>query len=493
MGVEVASEGVTIRPSRDEWRNLFSKNRDILRTSSSVSDALVSKARVALFEAIRKHFQELHALVVARSLPVSLSSYERFLEGDCDGGIVGTGHQATFFHPGIFRKYLETARFAKEQGVFAVHVIMDLDETDGGSFCYPVDSQSGDITLEVDSLRRGDSPFPFYQIFQYSSQAFEALPPFLGNQANFKKAQELYKSLDGVPIAVAHSLARLAFVSDLPIVEVSFATLIQEDDVQKVGEEWRKQGREIHDLYNSELNAFREERKIKNVANPFPNLKERGQAFELPFWEYSDDGSRREVVWSDSGNEITSFLAPRGAMTTVMFRTLFFDFFVHGLGGERYDFFTNRFLARWLGLEGLEFGVVSETRYLFSEWHDLRQLRLRVSQIKDICSHTENYFGTEIFLKEQEVELRAQVEKRAELIAALQRVDDIEGRSRIAHQLNGVNSEIRDYVESVCGSKWRAKLNTLERGEMAYTCREFPFFCFDWEGDCMGASLGVLS
>src|SRR5690606_13015755 len=110
----------------------------------------------------------------------------------------------------------------------------------------------------------------------------------------------------------------------------------------------------------------RADHKIKNPANPFPNLKD-GSNFELPFWIVDPSSRSRTPVRHGSHPPQDALLIPRGALITALFRTHCSDLFIHGTGGKHYESFTDLLIREYFGAPPPPYVIASETTFLFND------------------------------------------------------------------------------------------------------------------------------
>jgi hypothetical protein len=177
----------------------------------------------------------------------------------------------------------------------------------------------------------------------------------------------------------------------------------------------------FHDIYNTSLAEFRAAAGIRSRTHPVPELAREDGWLEAPFWIWTKDDPRRrrlfarrsgrsvEITDRHGENHSLSLIAeksaesaverltelaaagvrirPRALITTMFARLLLGDYFLHGIGGAKYDELTDRILARFFRIEPPVFGTLSATLRLPVERpsvteddvrrveHDLRDLR----------------------------------------------------------------------------------------------------------------------
>ena len=161
------------------------------------------------------------------------------------------------------------------------------------------------------------------------------------------------------------------------------------------------------EVYNEVRAEYRALYHIKSRNHPVPDLEQRDEWFEAPFWVWRDDQPYRRRVFArqigrqviladDTGEsfatlplnesmeaccavEVLRELPSKGirfrtrALTTTLFARLFLaDLFVHGIGGAKYDEMTDRIMTRFYGVSAPQFATVSASLYLpFAEPFDV--------------------------------------------------------------------------------------------------------------------------
>src|SRR5205085_255996 len=115
----------------------------------------------------------------------------------------------------------------------------------------------------------------------------------------------------------------------------------------------------FRECYNRAVNAYRAAHGIASRNHPVPDLA----AGELPFWEWSPRSDRRgRLVEGRPVNP--AHVRPRALTLTLFARVCLGDFFVHGIGGGKYDEVTDAIVRDYLGLEPPAYQVLSATLHL---------------------------------------------------------------------------------------------------------------------------------
>jgi hypothetical protein len=312
--------------------------------------------------------------------------------------IVMTGHQPEFYHPGIWIKDFLLQRLADETGAAAVDLVVDSDgfdsleihspcfkpevrvcraylavgTSDGCYACTPVPSDA-DIALFCEAGAENLSTLPAPALAHHFAEFCRVLRG---------------AARDATDIAELVTFARRRYeVSagsdylELPVSAMSdsraFATLVAH---------LARHADQFAAVYNSALADHRVRNGLRSSAQPFPDLRLEGGLVELPFWHL---GARRETVWARTGDAaaivvegeticdlsgggsapdavLVSALkpAPKALALTLYARLFVADWFIHGVGGGRYDQVTDEVIRRYFGVEPPAFGVASMTMYL---------------------------------------------------------------------------------------------------------------------------------
>jgi hypothetical protein len=108
--------------------------------------------------------------------------------------------------------------------------------------------------------------------------------------------------------------------------------------------------------YNTAVRDYRTANGIRSDNHPAPELA----AGEAPFWVRTAAGRReRATAASDVRN-----LRPRALTLTLFARVCLGDFFIHGIGGGKYDEVTDAIIRDYFGIEPPAYQVLSATLHL---------------------------------------------------------------------------------------------------------------------------------
>jgi len=474
----------TLIPPYEEWASLLTANLQGGESLIAIlGEARILSLRREVVAAAREYTT--HLFAVAQRLKIPLSGVPAIPEQP--GAIIMAGHQPVIYHEGILEKIRRLADLSRSTGALAINVAIDTDEGDGGRVLWPL-VQGEDLLIKQRSISTEGTVYreqgckPADDVVSIFSEMRKDLETSgrsdLG--ASVDHIARIYASLEGQSIAVANAIARMALCGG-GYFEVPLSHLMQLPTLVGIVQELFVDGGRFVATYNATLDTYRREHKIKNVANPFPNMAVDEEVVEMPFWLLKNH--RREPVKVPI-SKLSTYLqgkevAPRGGVVTLLLRGLCSDLFIHGLGGAKYDPFVDELAAAYWKVSLPRFVVASATRYLFPEvvrrFTHARDMRARY---KEIISHTERFIGQGLFTSDEETQLSSFIERRRELIVEMSSVTGAEVRSRIAHDLNGLNRSLKGVVDSSSLAHTLAEGAIDEARLSRWSCREFPFFLF---------------
>lgn len=300
------------------------------------------------------------AFAAARSShhPATLARSELGLPAD--GPIVMTGHQASWWHPGILAKFFACAAIAECSGMVPAWIVPDQDEQAFDTIETPVRRGASLAREAVRLIPPTPAATPVASL-----PAFDVAPPRLADEPacdsiepGLRRLAEAVSRNREAPSAagqIAGALADLMSprVRRAPTVfatEFHKATYFREL-VKRLGADADRATAIYNEAVSSEPHA--------HVA-PLRRDDRQGR-YELPLWRITPNGPRR-AVWSDELADIPhAELAPKALLMTGFLRAACADLFIHGTGGGIYDRITETWLRDWLGVELAPALVVSAT------------------------------------------------------------------------------------------------------------------------------------
>lgn len=493
---------ITNEPPVAEWRALAKKNR--AEIGSAVEREIFAGINPGILNAFRRD---------VRSLARQFTQHELESEtAECvdDALIIASGHQPVIYHPGLMRKAETLSDAARSIEACALNIIIDTDAGEGGSLSFPRCGGGGVPEIGGAQIAEGGALYfsqrikaagairEEFRIVRASLGALSGYSPEA--RASVARAEEAYAAAAGKQVVIANTLVRRLFGGAQGVCEVPLTKVISHPFARSFYARTILSGVEFSAKFNDLLNQFRLKRKIKNHANPFPNLERSDSRIELPFWVIDRERGTRaalfilnkqQTLFSEFGelcplsaadglfdwNIQERFrLAPRAFMITALFRLFVCDLFVHGLGGGKYDAFLDDFIVAYWGIAAPAFAVVSETRSFFPEKVAELDRKLEVlSKSREIQFHLGTYLDNGTFPDDLSTALRHLWTERLQRVAELK---EIKGRGEsafeVTQQLKKVDGDIKASLQSFFASIEVP----AEEVQRVLRFREFPFFFF---------------
>lgn len=469
-------------PPPVEWTRLVERNKKALASGGHPLASLRARFRSELYEAAVAFERQVAA--VAKSAGIQWQTPPSF---DLNLGVVMTGHQPVIYHCGLAEKTKLLAATVGSQKLLGFNIIIDTDAGDAGEIVFP--TQTG--ILETLSISQGGELLANQALQGEAAitSAFERIAgelTALAQPAASKRVQEaadLYIRLAGTQAVLANSLARRLWEGPQSYLEVPLSAVVTLPTTRAFIAALVADGVQFHHQYNRALETHRANHKIKNVANPFPNLKSDGERYELPLWRLSGLQSSRLPYFSspqDSDYSTNDLLSPRGALITTMLRFLGADLFIHGLGGATYEPVTDLLLSEYFAVPGTEYVTASANRYLFtSEIAEHEETLACAEAIRNIPTRIPKFLNQGIFSLEQEVQLESLHHRRISLVAALKKGKEERTDVRqIGVALKDLDAEIKALLATSALAQ-RAKVPPVSLTQLSqWYCRSFPHFFF---------------
>ncbi len=475
----------TLEPGYQEWRDILERNREGLTSRAErLGNKRLREIREAVYAAAISYSRNLAAVAGSVGVSVAVPNMGTFDETQ---PILMAGHQPIIYHPGLLFKNEHLSRLARDTNALAINVIIDTDEGDGGKLAWPL-RQGESLSVKTATISTSDGIFASQQVLlaERTGELFELIGADLatsgleGAAASATVVSSLYQRLAGQPISLANSVIRWCF-EDRAYLELPLSQLLRIGAVRDVLLSWVNDYERLAATYNATLESYRLAHKIKNPANPFPNMHIESSSVELPFWRVGEQGRSPLTVHRaslpDWGCEHD--IAPRGSIVTLFLRGFCSDLFVHGKGGSKYDRFVDRFSESYLGVALPQFVVASSTLYAFPERvAQIEEAIALESEYRKIVSHTDTFLGRGLFTSDEERVLENLAAERHTLLSRLGDANASENRSAVMHELNGLNHRIKRFIETSSLTRRLADAAMPEVVVARWRFREYPFFLF---------------
>jgi hypothetical protein len=511
-----------LAPEWDLWQPAHS-TRDLPTVLFGLDRQARMQLRLRVVDAARGTMQQYAAIAAAAGL--DSSSLERAAGSVTlapTSTLILTGHQPAIFHPGLTFKYQVTAQWAQERGAQAVAIMLDTDAGSAGSFQMPQaaqrEGQADGSKLEAIVGIQSSSFAHAAELYGGSrlrneSELREQIARCVTSlrqcglelaAQTFAQNADHYRRLANHPAMVANTIVRHVAGITKGLVELPMSTLCQFPEMQEVWKFLADDAIRLHQRYNQRLDAWREDRNIRNPANPFPNLRREGDRFEMPLWFYDPATQSRSTVWARQHQNVIQLmvdqqtmsiwdtsrsheswptdvrLVPRGALVSLIFRVLASDLFVHGRGGEIYDQFTDELIRDYVGIEPPRFVVASATRYLFPKRRQqLLQLDQLAEQKRELTYHPEKYLTDDKFSESTRKQLQSLCDEKQRLVTRLQSKRQAgESAADEGRRLQQIQGELKTLVEREFAAPLEQHGGVTEAARIAIEGRTYPWFCF---------------
>ena len=325
--------------------------------------------------------------------------------------LIVTGHQPGFFHGGILAKYLLLDSLTRSTGGAALNLVADSDLPRNITLRIPyrkndrfalteitLPSIDPHVPLEYQTLPK---PAKFQQFLNELHHV--AVPDSITDSINHlvRVLKTIYppsKTVTDFLVALnQHWAADLGIQRlDLPVSHLAQSStflIFVADMILRAGQ--------VRYGYNTSLRQYRHIHKIRNASQPLPELQGSdgpAETQELPLWIFKPNRPR-QPLWVQAGQNAvilktgrTAFaqfsldrfadpdaivlglqealnrsgmqIRPRALTLTAFARLFLADYFVHGIGGARYDHVTDEFIRQCYQLDPPSFATATATVYL---------------------------------------------------------------------------------------------------------------------------------
>ncbi len=283
--------------------------------------------------------------------------------------IFSTGHQPELFHPGILWKDIFLSKISQEHNATPIHFIVDTDVKEFIYFSVNESSKG----LQISRFEYIDSEKKVFYKSELPESIEKKIENLIQKEKNtlskfipddrieyVKEILEEYLSgiKDKTPIYQLNESIRQKILSSykINIPSFSISELLDFPEYKSFYHKIASDKSNFIQVYNSQLQKYRLEHKIKNAAQPLPDLEPN----ELPFWKLHSDGNREKIQEIQEGDTIV----PRAITLTMFLRMFVCDLFVHGRGGGRYEEISDGIIREYFQLEASPHIVASATMHL---------------------------------------------------------------------------------------------------------------------------------
>ncbi|MEQ8210000.1 MAG: hypothetical protein RH917_09230 [Lacipirellulaceae bacterium] len=361
-------------------------------------------------------------------------AYADVADPDAEATLIVTGHQPALVHPGVWLKSFAASQLAEAAGSLALNLVIDSDLCPAPSIRVP----TGTIDqprIEYVPWDKATELIPFEEREvteatlwnSFPDRTMETIAPFVEEPIVSTWWPRLPASSDSRNVGTLVSQARHRMELDwgLQILDLPQSAVCQTEVFRTFFVRLIENLPVFTEAYNGALTDYRRAHRLRNHAQPLPNLQREGDWLECPFWVWSrDDPQRRPLFacqqedgwqltdqrgWaemlpsSEEGDFSLSLealqrwetvgvkLRSRALTTTLFARWFLADLFLHGIGGGKYDQVTDEIARRLSEAEAPQYAVLSGTLHLPVDHPAVSEVELREQRkfLRDIEFHGE--------------------------------------------------------------------------------------------------------
>lgn len=521
-----------ITPPVSEVKCAVARNRELFKQNKTLADRR-QKARLEALEIARQY-----TAAICPELPrCTQCSVEEFTG---EKSFYVTGHQPEIFHPGVWVKNVLIDELAKQHRGISLNVIIDSDAVKSHSVKIPTE-KNGRVVQETIPIDHWPIGVPWEELQVVDDELFESFAKRIEKQTGKQSENSLLKEFWGDVVSevkksgsVVNGLVagRVRLERSLGInnLEVPISLLANSGGYRDFLAELILDADRLLQVYNCTLDEYRKINHIKSVMQPVPDLLKKDGWNELPIWIWNEKSKLRRslFVQSNSGqlllsdragwesrlddnteNDLSSRIElvtshllrlqkqgvrfrTKALMTTAYLRLFIADWFVHGIGGAKYDEITDLMIAKFWNIPAPQFQVATGTLWLpIANRHaapstSSNQLRQQLRYAKE---------NPEVLLTKSQINLAVQLlEAKKELITQ-QKQARTEGLTRSERRAKfEVNSDRYQQLKRVRSSLQKRASNKLNQLESKITQtrrveedlqvtngREYPICCYPLE------------
>lgn len=324
--------------------------------------------------------------------------------------IVLSGHQPELFHAGVWFKNFLLAKLAQSSKAVSINFLVDNDLCRTTSIRVPTRDASGQWVGRSVAFDTPQSPLPWELRGLQSMETWQAFPekvtellqknhapnggwqpPLLAEL--WPAATQALERTGRVGAALAQARHQLEVREGLHNLEVPLSHWVSTRAFARFSIGLLAELPRFQDVYNRQRDQYRAAHGIRNDAHPVPALEQDGRWLEAPWWVYRATAPERRRLWVQVLDDQLLFsdragwqaaiagrldcdqaasqwldllaqgvcLRPRALLTTMYLRLIIADFFVHGIGGGKYDQLTNGILVDFFGIEAPPMAVATAT------------------------------------------------------------------------------------------------------------------------------------
>ena len=288
-----------------------------------------------------------------------------------DGPVILTGHQPELFHPGVWIKTFAAAGLANRLGGTAINLVVDTDTLKSAAIRLPqLGATPDDVKLATLPFDDFDGETPYESRPVKNPSLFASFGDRLRDATHDWPFEPCGIRAFGVFENLLDSISQMAlgyridFLTRGMDCEWGGATgTLPVNELGRMGpfggfvERILERVDEFRETYNAAIRGYRRRHRLRSRNHPAAEL----EPDELPFWTM--DGPRRRRTWQREKPDVQR-LRPKALILTLYARLILSDFFIHGLGGGKYDEVTDDIIRNFFRIEPPAYQILTGTLHL---------------------------------------------------------------------------------------------------------------------------------
>ena len=287
---------------------------------------------------------------------------------DVDLPLLLSGHQPELSHPGVWIKHFALNGLARKVGGVPLNLIVDNDTVKSTSLRFPVFDDRDPESVHLQSVlfdKLDGETYEYRSVFDpelFRSFLDRAAPLWhnWGYEPALRWVWEYATRFERLQMNIGDlfTAARERFEQGWGChnLELPVSSLSRTDAFARFAAQIIHDLPRFRDCYNASIHRYREANGIRSANHPAPDLAEE----EAPFW-VGTTLARRERATPTSN---VRRLRPRALTLTLFARVCLGDFFIHGIGGGKYDEVTDAIIRDYFGIDPPAYQVLSATLHL---------------------------------------------------------------------------------------------------------------------------------
>lgn len=399
-----------------------------------------------------------------------------------DQPLIITGHQPQWIHPGIWIRYFLLQEASRRWGWQIATFQVDSDVAEDPAFNLPFfDGRNWSrkpIPLEVGEGR------VYENLAAPTEQVWQLLWEQVGQILTFPEGRQAWDQVKNVTFFPSKDQTYCSFMSSLRqskeqaiYPEFPFSDICRQTAFQQFARWIGLHAREFARIHNQVAKEWRQRKRARSEAVPFPDLSLEDGKVEVPFW-WIQRGVRIPLVlqgeeawanqqslgsWQEAVD--SGLVRPRAIALTLFVRLCMADLFLHGAGGSDYEEATDQVIERFFGLNSP--GYAWATLTLFFPGYGQQPLQEARQKMREMEQHPEGFLGAE-----KETFLHPVIQEKRELLN--------QGKldKEQYHRLQQCNETMRENIAGLIADQ-RFLLRSLEQKDQVLAQRDYPYILYD--------------